>query len=154
MLEAIGQKLTEQLEMFSNPDTKKEGITKQCAVCLDYKQVQDFEYREPSVEGSSRRSECRSCRKEKTRVRKELSLKNPRPTDNDYKCPCCFKTEKELKKYDRWKDRSVWVLDHSHKTNEFRAWLCNTCNLGIGKLGDDITIIENALKYLKRFSNE
>lgn len=41
-------------------------------------------------------------------------------------------------------------LDHCHDTNIFRGWLCNACNLGIGKLGDTVESLERALAYLKR----
>jgi hypothetical protein len=41
-------------------------------------------------------------------------------------------------------------LDHDHKTNKFRGWLCAPCNLGIGKLGDDVSGLERALDYLRR----
>jgi Recombination endonuclease VII len=41
-------------------------------------------------------------------------------------------------------------LDHDHVTGKFRGWLCNSCNLGIGALGDDIKGLRLALAYLKR----
>jgi Autographiviridae endonuclease VII len=41
-------------------------------------------------------------------------------------------------------------LDHCHTTGKFRGWLCGSCNLGIGSLGDDIKGLELALAYLQR----
>ena len=40
------------------------------------------------------------------------------------------------------------VVDHDHKTGEFRGLLCRNCNSGIGLLGDDLKSIENARRYL------
>ena len=40
--------------------------------------------------------------------------------------------------------------DHDHATRAFRGWLCNACNIGLGKLGDTITAVERTLEYLKR----
>ncbi len=45
------------------------------------------------------------------------------------------------------------VLDHDHETGEFRGWLCQECNSGLGKLGDDIAGIRRALAYLERSMN-
>lgn len=42
-------------------------------------------------------------------------------------------------------------LDHNHITNKPRGLLCNNCNDGIGKLGDDIGMLEKAVEYLKRY---
>jgi hypothetical protein len=47
-------------------------------------------------------------------------------------------------------DSHGMCLDHCHKTGVFRGWLCNLCNQGIGKLGDDLAGIERAANYLKR----
>ncbi len=47
---------------------------------------------------------------------------------------------------------SAPYLDHCHLTGKFRGWLCNTCNRGIGLLGDDVASLEKALAYLKRAS--
>ena len=40
--------------------------------------------------------------------------------------------------------------DHCHETGDFRGVLCSTCNTGLGKLGDNLTGITSALKYLAR----
>lgn len=40
-------------------------------------------------------------------------------------------------------------IDHNHETGKVRGLLCRQCNSAIGFLRDDLTIIENALKYLK-----
>jgi len=42
------------------------------------------------------------------------------------------------------------VLDHCHETGEFRGWICDPCNVGIGQLGDSVEGLERALAYLKR----
>lgn len=42
-------------------------------------------------------------------------------------------------------------LDHCHATGQSRGWLCSACNLGLGKLGDDLASIERARSYLLRF---
>lgn len=44
----------------------------------------------------------------------------------------------------------VLNVDHCHKSDVFRGWLCWNCNVAIGKLGDDINGIMNAARYLKR----
>ena len=41
------------------------------------------------------------------------------------------------------------VRDHCHKTNTPRGYLCNECNTGLGKLGDDLEGVEKAREYLK-----
>ena len=42
-------------------------------------------------------------------------------------------------------------FDHCHTTNKYRGWLCYNCNVGIGKLGDDLSGLMNAFAYLVRF---
>ena len=41
------------------------------------------------------------------------------------------------------------VVDHCHGSKRVRGLLCHDCNTSIGKLGDDITTLENVVKYLK-----
>jgi len=46
--------------------------------------------------------------------------------------------------------RKARVLDHCHTSGSFRGWLCNDCNLAIGKFGDNIEGLMNAVRYLER----
>lgn len=78
-------------------------------------------------------SRCRKCVKEHTKIRNKLRKKAPIKPDN---CECCFCSPDK------------WHLDHDHVYHTFRGWLCETCNIGIGKLGDDLEGIIHALKYL------
>ena len=39
-------------------------------------------------------------------------------------------------------------IDHDHNTNKVRGLLCFGCNIGIGNLKDDISILKNAIEYL------
>lgn len=41
-------------------------------------------------------------------------------------------------------------LDHCHKTQKVRGFLCNGCNGGIGLFREDITRLQNAIEYLKK----
>ncbi len=61
-------------------------------------------------------------------------------------CNCCgickqeFKSKKEIK------------IDHCHRTNEFRGLLCHHCNVGIGHFKDSIQLLNNSIKYLKKWT--
>ena len=55
----------------------------------------------------------------------------PRPEN----CQCCGK-------------QTDLVPDHYRGTPKFRGWICRACNLGIGKLGDNIEGVTQALNYL------
>lgn len=41
------------------------------------------------------------------------------------------------------------ALDHDHATDKFRGWLCGNCNIGLGKLGDNLDGVLRAIKYLQ-----
>lgn len=47
-------------------------------------------------------------------------------------------------------DTNRLCYDHCHKTGDFRGVLCLTCNTGLGKLGDDLMGMIEALRYLTR----
>lgn len=40
--------------------------------------------------------------------------------------------------------------DHCHVSLEHRGWLCDPCNLGLGKFGDDPERLRAAAAYLER----
>jgi hypothetical protein len=55
-------------------------------------------------------------------------------------CDCCGRPPNA---------RRSLALDHCHETNVFRGWLCVTCNVGIGALGDSYEGVMRAAKYLQ-----
>lgn len=40
-------------------------------------------------------------------------------------------------------------IDHDHNTGTIRGLLCQKCNMGLGCLNDDISLFNEAIKYLK-----
>lgn len=40
------------------------------------------------------------------------------------------------------------AVDHNHNTGKVRGLLCQKCNVAIGLLGDDFTLLTNAANYL------
>lgn len=139
-----------QLEMFSILCTE-ELDTKLCRSCKKHKTLDNFPYSMGGKVAKSRRSDCKTCIKQKADTRKALSKIHPRPTDNNYCCPICNNTEEKLKENNQFSDRSVWVLDHDHVEHTFRAWICNNCNIGLGKFKDDPVIIKRAMEYLYKY---
>lgn len=43
-------------------------------------------------------------------------------------------------------------LDHEHITNKLRGLLCHNCNVALGLLNENITSINNMLKYLDLYA--
>ena len=42
------------------------------------------------------------------------------------------------------------AVDHDHRTGKVRGLLCNPCNLTLGKMQDDPSLLRNAAEYLER----
>lgn len=41
-------------------------------------------------------------------------------------------------------------VDHCHKTGKIRGWLCDDCNVALGRVDDRIDILKNLIKYLTK----
>ena len=41
------------------------------------------------------------------------------------------------------------VADHNHTTNQFRGWLCQSCNTALGMFADEPTRLNKAIIYLQ-----
>lgn len=108
---------------------------KTCIKCQQVKLETEFPYF--STSNAGRKNSCKACNSKLSKIRDQLRKDNPKPSCNT--CAICKKTDRNL------------VLDHDHKTDKFRGWLCDQCNKGIGQLSDDIDTLSQAILYLKNF---
>jgi len=44
------------------------------------------------------------------------------------------------------------TIDHDHKTNTIRGLLCSNCNIGVGNLQDNPTLLRLAADYLEKYA--
>lgn len=51
-------------------------------------------------------------------------------------------------------DLGFFHTDHDHKTGKVRGLLCKNCNTVLGHAKDDITILKEAISYLKQQNKE
>lgn len=93
------------------------------------------------------RTECKECDKQLQKIRFILRKKYGNPPIG-YRCPICNRTEQECIGQGN-KNIGAWVVDHCHKSDIFRGWLCHKCNRGLGAFNDDINIIYKVIAYLK-----
>ena len=62
------------------------------------------------------------------------------------KCAICLREETFKLKGNTIK----LAVDHCHDTGKIRGLLCLFCNRGIGLLKEDVSILNNAIKYLEK----
>ena len=137
-----------QFDLFKSKEqiTKEEG--KVCKKCNVYLPLTAYAWR--GNEGFQR-TECKDCLREIVAVLKGLHRITP-TASTDHVCPICNKNAEDVKlnrQSAKGKKRVVWVLDHDHIKQEFRGWLCDRCNRGLGAFDDNLEHLENAIKYLK-----
>lgn len=112
-------------------DSVDNSDTKICLYCNESKSLSEFPRHIHYKDNLD--SRCRDCVKKHSKIRNRLHKEAPPKPST---CECCGQIPQK------------WVLDHDHDTEQFRGWLCDQCNTGIGKLGDDVDGIVNALNYL------
>ena len=94
-----------------------------------------------------RKKETKSTKKAKHLKRHyniSLDQYNEILKDQNGVCAICYKGESRML-YGKPTDLAV---DHCHRTGKVRGLLCYSCNIGIGKLREDVTILSSALRYL------
>lgn len=67
--------------------------------------------------------------------------------DQNYVCAICGLEETVKNPSGHVKPLSV---DHCHTTNKIRGLLCTSCNVALGYLKDDVTLLAKAIVYLER----
>ena len=111
-----------------------------CRICKQDKPTDEFIISNTTPVKIHRKDICKECGNKKTTIVYHLRKKHEYPGD-DYVCPICLRTS------------SKYYLDHDWDTQEFRGWLCNKCNSGLGSLNDDIDTLGRAIEYLKQRKN-
>jgi hypothetical protein len=132
--------MPEQLSLFDEPTSFKssEYETMECSKCKrELPKTLDFFWHKLVTDYNVYWSNCcRDCNKEQSRIARDLAVKYKHL--NKGCCDICGSTEAKL------------VPDHNHETFQFRGWLCQKCNRGLGLLGDSRTSIQTAYEYLKQ----
>jgi len=134
------------LDLWGN-DTSHEYKT--CVKCNKKKHFSEYP---KSSGGNYLRTECRKCNSHLSKTRKYLLAQHGKP-GKDYICPICNSDWGSLIHAGGTSQISPWVIDHDHKTEKFRGWLCHNCNRGLGVFDDDIEILYRAIDYLRGNDN-
>lgn len=108
---------------------------KVCNYCRKSKNINEFPLHSHHKDGYDNR--CSKCIKKSSNVRKRLKKTAP-PKPNPLVCECCQKVVAKVN------------LDHDHEKETFRGWICEPCNLSIGKLDDSFDGVLNALIYMAK----
>ena len=82
------------------------------------------------------KGDCRPCHNRLGRVRHQLKKKHPAPAAGT-PCTCCGAVRK-------------LHMDHCHRTDKFRGWICSHCNTMIGLAGESVRGLEAGILYLER----
>lgn len=142
-------------------------MLKECTGCKVEKPVDDFNIDRRSPAGALM-SRCKSCRREEAKAWRK---KNANYERNRYLGNEQYHREKHLRKkynisqvdYDALfksqdgkcaicsrSQKRVFDVDHCHKTGAVRGLLCSNCNRTIGYAHDNIHVLLNAAKYLRK----
>ena len=116
---------------------------KRCVVCKESKPKNQFHFN--NVKNSTRHSRCKSCCGRSDILIRSLRRDNPLP--ENHCCTICGVDAEGLSK--RYNKKVTFHLDHCHKTDRFRSYLCPTCNSGLGLFKDNTDIMHKAILYLQ-----
>lgn len=136
------------ISYFDPEKTGDQFDYKVCNRCNRLLPVQNFQKNQNGKNNRSvRRPSCNDCRELIDGIDIPGNIKREwektKPHLEIWECPICKKkTIPGL--------TSKVVLDHNHTTGEPRAWICDSCNTGLGRFKDDIDVMKTAIDYLKK----
>jgi hypothetical protein len=123
-------------EGLSEEETRSPVAAEGCRRCGEQRDESDFGVCARTNRGVFRRKTCRFCvaaaKRQKYRLVATVGQRA-------HACEICRR-------------EGPTELDHCHTTGAFRGWVCTLCNLGLGKLGDDVAGVRRAIAYLLRSS--
>tara|TARA_Y100000588_G_scaffold244854_1_gene259143 strand:- start:77252 stop:77857 length:606 start_codon:yes stop_codon:yes gene_type:complete len=126
------------------------GTLFKCKGCQEDKLADQFYTKRDYNKVTINTSKCRSCQTEYQRI-KTFGICDVKYQEmlesQDNLCKIC---KIHIDDYTSTSNRNKrFAVDHCHSTGAIRGLLCSKCNQAIGLLNDDITILQNAILYLK-----
>ena len=140
----------EDITLFKPSETGDQFPKKVCNVCHRLLDVNMFQKNQNGKNNRTvRRPSCNDCRniidgKDMSAADKK-NMEQIKPDMKIWTCPICKKTTIPGL-------TSKVVCDHDHRTGRPRAWICDSCNTGLGRFKDDQKLLENAIEYLNNSS--
>lgn len=134
-------------------DVRKTGKPyrdKICNICYVLKKdYQNFDINQTDAKGrKTTRPTCTECRKNIDGVALKSSEKQRMialKPEKLFICPICKKSSIPY-------ITANLVIDHDHSTGKAREWICDSCNTGLGRFKDDIKLMQEAIKYLRKYA--
>ena len=129
----------QQAACAQRPIEKMPIACKQCGVVLDLANrvfSSNMEHCNKISGAPYLKSECRPCHNRLGRVRHKLKKSHPAPPAGT-PCTCCGAVRK-------------LHMDHCHRTDNFRGWICANCNTMLGLAGESTRGLEAGIRYLER----
>ena len=111
---------------------------RECKDCHEIKDIIQFTKATPVRSVAYYKHTCKSCTQMNKRHLRLLHKQFQMPSAG--KCPLCS----------RFVSNGKWVLDHDHTSHLMRGWICNECNVGIGKAMENKIVLHNWIKHLER----
>ena len=116
---------------------QQKGMTKICSKCHLPKTLDNYTYAGRKKDNWQRK-ECNACRNIISKCSRYQITRAQ--YDQLFAIPKCA----------TYGDTKHLVIDHNHLTGKIRGILCNTCNLTIGRVKEEIRILENMITYLEK----
>ncbi len=139
----IGKASVQFLDIEKTGKPYRKKICNICHILKDNKK--DFDINQTDAKGrKTTRPSCKECRKKIEGIKllntEKQKLGRLKPKKKDiFICPICEK-------------RTIvgvtahLVRDHDHRTGKARAWICDSCNTGLGRFKDDIQLIKKNIQ--------
>lgn len=127
-------------DRYHKSKSTKDGFGYRCIVC-DRKARQ--KYREENTERFAEVS-----RRKQLKHKYNITLEEYETLRVSQGCVCAICGSSKNNVTGKRRDWN-WSVDHCHETGRVRGLLCNSCNRGLGMLGDTVERLEKALLYLK-----
>lgn len=148
------QKNPQPKSAFYKNKTHKDGLYSRCITCSkEYqekiKEIQKIKKRNYYLKN---KANYQKYAKENYNAKKHKDIRlkriykitleeyNLMLNEQNYSCKICLRHENEF-------ERDL-AVDHCHKTGKIRGLLCGDCNQALGKLRDNIKLLERAILYL------